>query len=257
MHKVKKLIACETIKKLGVLPVALLILNVCNAQLYNKNSTCGTDTIHVSYRDRIRWDSVDYFAFECTRVGKAGIRFEFGPVFSTYNRATENWFGDHGGAILGAAFVHDKLNLGVRLKAESNDYPKSELVFNGDTIPYEATLNLIRIDYYAGYSLDLKFNFSIEPYIGITRNLFLVTNEDSLNKEFNIPKCTGLNAGITLNKYLRLKEFQFLSIFLTYGYGFSNFKKLHNSLGSGYSEWGFGLAYKVFAKKRYHEKINK
>lgn len=256
MHKVKKSAACQTMKKLRLLPVAFLILNVCYSQVYNRNPACGTDTIHVSYRNRMTWDSVNYFAFNCTRVGKAGIRFDFGPVRSTYDGATENWLGNHAGAILGAAFVHDKFNIGIKMKVETNLKPGSELVFNGDTVPYEAKLNPIRLDFYAGYSLNLKFNFTIEPYIGITRNLFYVINEEELNKDFNIPRFTGLNAGITLNKYFRLKEFQFLSIFLTYGYGFSNFKKINSSLGSDYTEWNFGLAYKVFAKKRYHEKIN-
>ena len=257
MHKVTKSAACLTMKKLRLLPVTFLLLNVCYSQVYNRNPSCGTDTIHVHYIERMRFDTVDYYAFECTRVGKAGLRFDFGPVRTKYDRATENWLGDHGGAILGAAFVHDKLNFGLKMKVETNSSLETELVFNGDTVPYEAELNHVRLDFYVGYSLNLKFNFTIEPYLGITRNLFYVINEEELNKEFNIPRFTGLNTGITLNKYFRLKEFQFLSIFLTYGYGFSNFKKINSSLGSNYSEWNFGLAYKVFAKKRYHEKINR
>lgn len=243
-------------KKLRLLAIAYLSVNFCNAQLYNRNPTCGTDTIHVSYRNRMTWDSVDYLAFDCLGVGKAGIRFDFGHVRSLYNRPTENWLGNHSGVIVGVALVHDKFNIGLRLKAETNKNPNSELLFNGDTVPYEARLNPVRVDFYAGYSLDLKFNFSIEPYIGITRNIFHVINEEELNKEFSIPRFTGLNAGITLNKYFRLKEFQFLTIFLSYGYGSSNFKKMNSTLGSGYTEWSFGLAYKVFAKKSFHKKIN-
>lgn len=255
MHKVKKSAACHTMKKLRLLPFAFLLLHVSNSQVYNRNPTCGTDTIHVNYRDRMRFDTVDYFAFDCTRVGKAGIRFDFGPVFNSYNRATENWLGNHAGAILGAAFVHDKVNIGLKMKFESNVDPRSELVFKGDTVPYEAKLNPIRLDFYAGYSLNLKLNFTIEPYIGMTRNLFYVINEEELNKEFNIPGFTGFNMGVTLNKYFRLKEFQFLSIVLGYGYGSSNFKRINSLLGSGYTEWSFGLAYKVFAKVKYHQKI--
>lgn len=255
MHKVTKSATWHVMKKLRLLPVAFLLLNVCYSQVYNRSPTCGTDTIHVHYRDRMRFDTVEYYAFECTRVGKAGLRFDFGPVRSRYDKATENWLGNHAGAILGAAFVHDKFNIGIKMKVETNLEPGSELVFNGDTVPFEAKLNPIRLDFYAGYSLNLKFNFTIEPYVGVTRNVFYVINEEELNKEFSIPKFTGLNTGITLNKYFRLKEFQFLSIFLTYGYGFANFKKINSSLGSNYSEWNFGLAYKVFAKNRYHEKI--
>ena len=167
----------------------------------------------------------------------------------------KKWLGNHKAVLFGFSFVHRRINLGAKFKFATTT-PKSLLVFNGDTLTYEAKLNPPKIDFYAGYSLDLKYNFSIEPYFGITRNIFYVINEKELNKSFNIPGVNGVNTGVTLNKYFKLKEFQFLSLFLTYGYGFTNFKKVNSSLGVGYSEWTLGLSYKVFAKKRFHEKVN-
>lgn len=183
------------------------------------------------------------------------MRFDFGYSSFSYNQKTKSWLGSHGGALLGLTLVHQKLNLGVKFKVATVT-PGSQLVFNGDTLTNKADLNPIKVDFYAGYSLDLKHNLSIQPYIGLTKNLFHVINEEELGKSFSIRNIYGLNTGMTINKYFKLKEFQFLSLFLTYGYGFTNFKKVDNSLGTGYSEWNLGLSYKVFAKKRFHERIN-
>jgi hypothetical protein len=241
-------------KKLQLLITSFLLLNFCNAQVYNRAASCGTDTIHVNYRNRMTWDSVNYKGFECTQVGKLGIRFDLGQVLNSYSRATRNWLGNHGSIIIAVALMHDKYNIGLKLKGATTN-PKALLAFNGDTVIREAKLNPIRLDFYGGYSFDFRYNISLEPYVGVTRNMFYVINEEEINKTYRISKLTGLNTGITLNKYFRLKQFQFLSIFLTYGYGFSNFKKINDSLGYGYSEWNFGLAYKVFTKKHFHKKI--
>ena len=242
-------------KNFHAISVAFLLANICYGQLYNKDKVCGTDTIYVDYRDLKTGERINYKAFECTQVAKAGIRIDLGYSSYSYNLRTKKWLGNHNGALFGLTLVHRKFNLGAKFKFASTT-PKSQLVFNGDTLAYEAKLNPPKIDFYAGFSLDLKYNFSIEPYFGVTRNLFYVINEKELNKSFNIPKVHGLNAGVTLNKYFKLKEFQFLSLFFTYGYGFTNFKKVNSSLGVGYSEWTLGLSYKAFAKKIFHERIN-
>lgn len=200
-------------------------------------------------------ERISYKAFECIQVAKAGIRVELGYTSFSYNHRTKNWLGNPGGLLVGLTFVHSRFNIGTKFKFATTT-PKSQLAFNGDTLTYEAKLNPPKIDFYAGYSFDFKHNLSIEPYVGVARNLFYVINENELNKSFDIPKVHGLITGVTLNKYFKLKEFQFLSLFITYGYGFSNFKKVHSSLGVGYSEWTLGLSYKAFAKKSFYEKIH-
>jgi opacity protein-like surface antigen len=241
--------------KFLAISVTFFLANICNGQLYNKDKVCGTDTIYIDYRDLKTGEQINYKAFECTQVAKTGIRVDLGYISYSYNPRTKNWLGNHSGVLVGLTLVHRKFSIGAKFKLATTT-PKSQLAFNGDTLTYEAKLNPPKIDFYAGYSFDLKYNFSIEPYVGVTRNLFYVINEKDLNKSFDIPKVHGLITGVTLNKYFKLKEFQFLSIFITYGYGFSNFKKVHSSLGVGYSEWTLGLSYKAFAKKSFHERIH-
>lgn len=233
---------------------SLFITMLCYGQQYNKEKACGIDTITIDLIDRKTGERIQYKALECTQVGKAGIRFDIGRSSYSYDQKTKKWLGNHGAALIGLSFVHGKLNIGAKFKLASTS-PASKLAFNGDTLPLNAKLNPPKIDLYAGYSFDLEHNISIEPYIGLTRNLFYVINEDELNKNFNIRPSHGLLTGLTLNKYFRLKEFQFISVFLKYAYGFTNFRKTHPALGRGQSEWALGLSYKVFAKKRFHYKI--
>jgi hypothetical protein len=224
------------------------------AQSYNREKTCGTDTIHVNYRDLKYGGQVSYLAFQCTQAGKLGIRFDLGYASHTYRGNTKNWMGTHPGGMLGIALVHDKINVGVRFKV-ATIHPRTQLLFDGDTLMYDADLNPGKIDFYAGYSFDLPYNFAFEPYAGVTKHLFHVINEEQLNKTYDIPSLHGFHAGLTINKYFRLKDFQFLSLYASWGYGFADFAKIHPSLGSGYSEWSVGLAYKVMVKRKFLERI--
>lgn len=189
-------------------------------------------------------------ALMCTQVSKWGIRAEIGRSSYLYTPKTDYWLGRHNGGSFAIYLVHGNINLGVRCVLTSTN-PKTDLLVDGKLLTTEARVNPIKVEYSAGYSLNLKYNFCLEPYVAITSNKFYVVNEDSLGKHYQIPQVAGFTAGIGLNKYFRLKEFQFMSVFVRYGHGFSNFKKVNNDLGTGYSEWSFGVAYKGFAKKCY------
>lgn len=243
------------LRPLQLLLVSCLLATTGRAQSYDKEKHCGTDTIHVNRRDLKYETQLNYFAFQCTQAGKLGIRFDLGYASHTYKGNTKNWLGRHPGGVLGIALVHDKISVGVRFKVATT-HPRSLLSFDGQTVEHENELNPAKIDFYGGYSFNLPYNFSVEPYAGITKHLFYVIDEDQFNKKFSIPSLWGFHSGLTINKYFRLKDFQFLSLFASFGYGFADFRKVHPSLGSGYTEWSLGLAYKVMVKRKFLERIN-
>jgi hypothetical protein len=242
-------------KPLLLVVVIFLMADICQGQVYNKDKVCGTDTIHISYRDLKTGNRVNYKAFTCTKASKPGIRLNFGLSSFAYSDETKKWMGNHNAGVLGLSFVYGKFDFGVNVKLTTIS-PVSKLAINSDTLTTEAKVNPIKFDFYTGYSIDLKNNFSIEPHLGVTENLFVVINEKELNQSFDIPTIYGLNTGITLNKYFKLKDFQFISVFFTYNYGFTNFKKINPNLGRGYSEWSFGLSYKVFTKRSFYERLD-
>lgn len=56
-----------------------------------------------------------------------------------------------------------------------------------------------------------------------------------------------------MNKYLKIKNYKYFSVFGTIGYGFIDYRKVHSDLDNGYFEWNLGIAYKGF----FMEGINK
>jgi hypothetical protein len=258
MQKNLPIIIVGTCKKLKAFLAALLMLQVslcCHGQVYETDKICGTDTVDYRSMNLKTMQPIHYKAFACTQAAKLGLRVNLGFSSFSYYGGTNHWLGKHNAGHFGVGIAHGKFNLGVSF-ALATVTPGSQLVFGGDTVTQSVQLNPVKSRYYAGYSIDLLRNFSIEPQFGLTRNSFFVINEKDLNKTFNIPKVDGLTAGATLNKYFRLKDFQFIAVFLSYNYSFSNYQNINTSLHSGYSEYSFGLSYKVFAKRKLFERIN-
>lgn len=230
--------------------VAILLMkgSFAHSQEYNRALICGSDTVHVNYIGLKYGEQVDYYAFRCKQVSPWGIRPEIGRSSYIYTPETARWLGKHNGGSFAIYIAYSNFNLGARFVLTTT-IPQTELILDGKSLTSEAMINPIKTEYSAGYSLNLKYNLCVEPYIAITKNSFRVINEDSLGKHYQIPQVSGFTAGIGLNKYIRLKEFEFLSLFLRYSHSFSDFRKVEKSLGVGYSEWCIGLAYKVFAQK--------
>jgi hypothetical protein len=242
-------------KTIFIAVIIFLLPDICQAQIYNKDKVCGTDTIHINHRD-LKYGTLErYDAFACTQVSKPGIRVNIAFSSFCYNGSTDKLMDHHNAAVLGFALAYGKFNLGVDFDV-ATVFPKSDLPAGNDTLTKDAKLNPIKSDFYAAYSIDLKNNFSFEPHVGVTKNQFHVINEKELNKTFDIPVVYGLNCGLTLNKYFMLKEFQFICVFLSYSYGFTDYKKINPDLGKGYSEWSVGISYKVFAKRQFYERLN-
>ena len=228
------------------------------SQQYNREKVCSSDTVLVR-RDRMHMikpvnDTASYIALKCSRVSDIGWRLDLGISAYRYKNRTSDWLGNHHGPMLGLALAYRKLSIGLRIKPWTLN-PGTELIFSNDTLTKKAKLNPNKIDFYTGYSFDIKHNISIEPYAGWTKNIFHVINNEELNKNFQIPNANGFISGLVVNKYFRLKEFQFLSIFLQLGYACTDFSKTHFQLDKGYFEYSFGIAFKSFYKRNFLERI--
>ncbi|HRP89446.1 MAG TPA: hypothetical protein PKX92_05360 [Edaphocola sp.] len=223
-------------------------------QNYERKNVCGTDTITVEHWSLKTGDKIQYKAFECTKVSKLGIRIDLGFNHYIYNSKTRNWLGNHNGVLFGLTIAYGDFNFGVKFKPATVN-PKQVLDFDGQRLTEDAKLNPIKVDYDFSYSVNLKHNFAIEPYIALTAKSFIVINENEIGKSYDINKTKGLTIGTTLNKYFKLKDFQFLALFVKYGYGLSDFKKINENLGIGYSDIVIGVAYKGFIKQQFLKRL--
>jgi hypothetical protein len=221
-------------------------------QKWDPEVICSDDTLVITPRTSMKFepkelDSLErlpYKIIECHTRSKIGFRFEVAISNYFYGDKTNSWLGQEGGANFNFILVYNKLNLGFRFKPMTVN-PKTELDFNGQTLPKSAKLNNIRIDYFLGYSFDFKWLFSIEPYLGYNSTTFLVINEDEIKQEFSFNKTGGLILGATLNKYFSLKNYGYVALFSSAGYSFVDYERVHPDLDNGYFEWSIHLELQV------------
>lgn len=224
----------------------LCIINIFGQNL-NWEKKCENDTVIIS-RPIVHLSRYNSFkAIYCNKTSDFGLRVDIGVSHFMYNKPTSKWLGNHNGASVGFIFALRNFNFGIRFKLSTVN-PNTDLIFNNDTLTSSAELNPIKLDYFVGYSIDFQKNISIEPYVGFSRNIFIVINEQELKKNFSIPETNGIITGLSINKYFNIKEKKFISIFLTYGYSFVDFSKVNSGLDRGYADITMGVAYKGFTQ---------
>ncbi|NVN94237.1 MAG: hypothetical protein HXX18_03015 [Bacteroidetes bacterium] len=245
-----------------IIAITILVNAISFGQKWKPEIICSTDTLTVEPYFSTKYypkklDTLNqkpYKIVECRTRSNIGFRFEIAVSNYYYNKKTTSWIGQHGSPNFNFILVLDKLNFGFRFKPWTIN-PKKEMNFNGQKLPITAKVNVIKLDFYLGYSFDFEKLISIEPFAGYNSSSLLVINEDVLNQKFTFDNTGGLIIGTTFNKYFKLKEYAYLSVFGTVGYGFVNYTKVHPDLDNGYFEWNLGIAYKGFATKRFNNKV--
>ncbi|MBP1644485.1 MAG: hypothetical protein H6Q16_60 [Bacteroidetes bacterium] len=227
-------------------------------QKFDNDILCSSDTITIDTNLVIfRKNTIDslnpYRVIICEKKSKLGYRFELGAYHYWYNKNTQDWLGNHFSPNVSFSIVYNKFNLGFRFKPWTVN-PKHELQFGGETLTKEANLNPIKMDFYFGYSFDFDV-LSIEPYLGVSKNSFIVINEEELNKNFSIPNVVGFINGITFNKYFKIKKYKYISVFGNVGYCIVPFNKVHENLSNNYFECSIGIAYKGFFPQYFRKRI--
>ena len=84
---------------------------------------------------------------------------------------------------------------------------------------------------------------------------FIIIDEEELGKQYHISKLWAPTFGTTINKYFPVDDHQFVSIFIRYGYGLADFKKVNRNLGFGYSDLSVGISLKGFVKRTFLKKL--
>lgn len=236
--------------------IILFYSTFIHSQIYDKDCVCEIDTSQ-SFHASMKTSKIDTIeGFRCIKPSKLGYRLEVGATSFHYNEATKNWLGNHWAPTFGFILVYENFNFGFRFKPFTVS-PKQNLVFGTDTLKEDAKLNPIKLDYFISYSQQLSGNFFMEPYIGYSKNLFKVINQDELKKNYSIPSADGLLLGLTINKYFKSRKFSFASIYFSAGFSTTEFKYTEPNLKNGYFEYTIGIACKGFIKMNTFRRINK
>jgi hypothetical protein len=244
--------------------ILIIIVHTSQAQKLENHIICNSDTLiiipaasprHVPHKQVDIADAEPYRVIQCSTRTRMGYRVEIGGASYHYGPETAAWLGNHGGPQFNFILAYDNFNIGFRFKPWSID-PLKEMHINGESVPVLARINSIKLDYYIGYSFDFKGLISTEPYAGYNRSSFIVINEDELGQRFNFNKTGGIIFGATFNKYFRIKDYEYLSIFASAGYSFTDFAKVHSALDKGYFEWNAGIAAKGFFTRFFHHRVD-
>lgn len=229
----------------------ILTLTPAFGQQYKKSKNCGKDTVWVTERE---FGNVNrYKAVTCEQVSKLGIRLEFALAGFNYNQPTRAWLGNRKGISLGLIVPYENFSVGIRCKFMTVS-SQSSISLDSFFVPQGARVNPVKIDYFVSYSFNFPNNLSAEPYIGYSQNSVRILDRSKDNG--NRSAITGgLITGLALNKYFRIKDYQFIALFLSGGYSFADFSKINPALGRGYTEWSAGVAYKGFTKRSLQSKI--
>lgn len=244
-----------------LIPLLIIVPHVTQAQQVDRTTVCAPDTIlidrshSIMYRQAASFEP--YRVVECRRVGRLGLRLDFGYLVQEYRDQMRSWLGNNGQGIGGGlAIVYHNWNLGLKFRVGTARTTKPFQI--GDHIMEpDSRVNMARIDYSLGYSFNLPYNFAIEPYVALGANRAYLLGYDSAKPgtvSDKLGKLNSLVTGITANKYFKLRrDNEFVGLFVSYEYNHANFKKLHPELSRGNTAFNFGILYKAFAiNRRYH-----
>ncbi len=239
---------------------SILMSTISLGQKWIPEIICSTDTLSIEpyismkYNPKNTIKQEPYKIVKCRTRSNVGFRIDIAASNYYYGNKTTSWIGQHIEPNFNIILVINKLNFGIRFKSWTIK-PQKEIKFDEQILPTLAKLNNIRLDYYLGYSFDFEKLISIEPYVGYNKSSFYVINEEELNKEFSFNKTGGFIFGLTINKYFKVKEYEYISLFGTLGCGFVDYTKVHPDLDNGYFEWSIGVAYKGFITKIFNKRV--
>ncbi len=177
-----------------------------------------------------------------------GLQFGFGISKFIYQAGTENWIGNHTSPDIKFILYHNNLSFGLNFKPWTVN-PKNNLFVGGDTLSSFADLNPIKLELNIGYNYNVTNTTSIESYIGYLNSSFHVINQDVLQKKYNISSQHGITLGANINKYIEFLPYQYIVFYLNTNYNFSDYTKIHPSLGSSFYAIELGVAFKGWFKK--------
>ncbi len=237
------------------LPILFLsfvtVAQLSMAQQYTRALTCLTDTTFVPeftrhYMERPSQNIPAHKEITCLRMAHMGAKGYGGLSSFYYNKATRNWLGNHLGGYLGLGLAYHQFNIALKTTVSSVT-PNKTIAFGQDTLTTQDNLGVKRLEFITSYSIDLKHYISIEPYSGYSNTVFRGYNKTDTNKTYHISHAGGITFGVTVTKYFKGKNYQYLGLYASGGYTTTNYKKTAPQLGRGYAEWTAGIVFKMFA----------
>ncbi|MDA3891970.1 MAG: hypothetical protein PF517_09950 [Salinivirgaceae bacterium] len=182
-----------------------------------------------------------------------GLLLGAGRSFNYYDKKTSSYKGNTLGLTFKLDAYYKNFFFGLAFKPTTGSLTnQTDTIYFDISVPHETlSLNDPKTTIVIGYSIDLPYNFSFEPYIGLLTTSFFATDENSKEITELNHKARGVTTGFSINKYIRLRSIgEYLVVYLNNNINYSNYSSFHSSLGNSLYSLEIGIAYKGWFLKK-------
>jgi hypothetical protein len=176
-----------------------------------------------------------------------GLQFSVGRSFLFYDKNTRIYFGNEMNSAIKLSLFYSNFFLGGSFKPNRGPLtdPSDTLHFDVGTEPRSGSLSYLKTELFCGYTIELPYNFSIEPMIGYLRTSFTGQDENGNDFESLSKKVGGLTFGFSINKYIKIRNIgDYLVIYLNNNVNYSGYNNYHSALGNSFYAVEIGIAAK-------------
>jgi hypothetical protein len=142
------------------------------------------------------------------------------------------------------------------LKSEifSMDFKPQRLIFFDDYLFDENCLfTSINLNTELGYSLDFNTKWGTDIKFGANITDFDLVSSDYFRGSYTSDMITGAILGMTLNRYIKLRELRYLVIGLSIDYYTTNYRSVSRDLKRSSLNYSLDITYKFWYSKRIKE----
>ena len=127
--------------------------------------------------------------------------------------------------------------------------PKQNVVFEEYTFDNKAILSSFTLNAAIGYIYDINRNWGVDMKLGLNTNTLETSNSKEIGYYYESDFIGGTRFGLELNRYIKLKRFNFIVISLAADYYSVNYKKISNSLNNSFMNYSLTVGYKGWFRK--------
>lgn len=188
---------------------------------------------------------------ECLILGGFSMRIDLGYNRIMMNRYRNELMLDDNSAMFGFAFGLGQFSLGARLNPYAQHLDNSILI-GENYYTDQHRFQLFFGEVYLAYSINLPWNFSIDPHLGYSGASPTIWLDGERLKDTGLSSAQSLTGGIKLNKYIALfKPHTYMSIFVAGNANFHDLTAINPSFGRFHLDFSIGVSFKV----RMYEKL--
>lgn len=128
--------------------------------------------------------------------------------------------------------------------------PKKNMTFGNVNVDNQVQFTSFNLNMAVGYIYDFHKNWSTDIKFGFNSTNFEISNADKVNLIYKSEILMGAQIGVGLNRYIKLKRFNYIVIGCKIDYYTTDYSKASSNLKGSSLNYSLTIGYKVFFKKQ-------